>query len=147
MRLTENSGDRTLSPTTVSQKMPMICDFFTYTTFGDVCVKINTVWENRLVYLDFQRRGLFTSTYKYPSRYKKWMRGFVNPQPELTTSRPVGAKRDHPGIVTAVVGESSLQHKFQSAKYTRQHQQSTTYKPAPTGFKFFYQHKQLTLRN
>jgi len=100
VRLTENSGDRTIHTATVLQKMPMICDSFTYTTFGDVCVShtisevnINTAWKDRLLYLDFQSRGFFTSTYKCLG-----MRGFVNSPLKLTTSRLLSPEQEYSGM-------------------------------------------------
>ncbi|MCC5639715.1 anthranilate synthase [Nostoc sp. CHAB 5844] len=70
----------------------MICDSFTYTTFGDVRisrtiteVKMDTALADILFHLDSQRGGLFTSSYEYPGRYKRWAIGFINPPLELTT--------------------------------------------------------------
>ncbi|MCC5636998.1 anthranilate synthase [Nostoc sp. CHAB 5844] len=48
-------------------------------------IPIETALEKILLRLDFQRGGLFKSSYEYPGRYKRWAIGFVNPPLELAT--------------------------------------------------------------
>nr|AHB62778.1 AmbT1 [Fischerella ambigua UTEX 1903]AIJ28549.1 anthranilate synthase [Fischerella ambigua UTEX 1903]APB62264.1 anthranilate synthase subunit I [Fischerella ambigua UTEX 1903]APZ79601.1 FilI2 [Fischerella sp. TAU] len=46
---------------------------------------IDTAIEQILLRIDYQRGGLFKSSYEYPGRYKRWAIGFVNPPLELVT--------------------------------------------------------------
>jgi anthranilate synthase len=65
---------------------------YCYTTEGGICVSrtitkvsIETTMTEILSHLDSYRGGLFTSSYEYPGRYKRWGIGFVNPPLELAT--------------------------------------------------------------
>jgi anthranilate synthase len=64
-----------------------------YTTKGGVCISrsitetvIETAINEVLSRIDSQRGGLFSSSYEYPGRYKRWAIGFVNPPLELVTT-------------------------------------------------------------
>ncbi|MCL6753163.1 anthranilate synthase [Nostoc sp. CCCryo 231-06] len=68
-------------------------DTHCYTTKGGVCISrsitetlIETAIDEVLSRIDSQRGGLFSSSYEYPGRYKRWAIGFVNPPLELVTT-------------------------------------------------------------
>ncbi|RCJ31429.1 anthranilate synthase [Nostoc punctiforme NIES-2108] len=68
-------------------------DTHCYTTKGGVCISrsitetlIEAAIDEVLSRIDSQRGGLFSSSYEYPGRYKRWAIGFVNPPLELVTT-------------------------------------------------------------
>ncbi|MBD2504353.1 anthranilate synthase [Anabaena azotica] len=70
----------------------MYSDIYCYKTEGEIIVSrsasktsIDIAIQELLLRLDFQRGGLFKSSYEYPGRYKRWAIGFVNPPLELAT--------------------------------------------------------------
>ena len=77
---------------TTSEKLRMIVDSHSYTTFGGINifrsiseVQTDTALDEILFHLNSQRGGLLKSSYEYPGRYKRWAIGFVNPPLEVTT--------------------------------------------------------------
>lgn len=76
----------------IFEEILMYPDIYCYKTEGEIIVSrsasktsIDIAIQELLLRLDFQRGGLFKSSYEYPGRYKRWAIGFVNPPLELAT--------------------------------------------------------------